>query len=97
MLGELVRVPKHRATAGALIRPGQSSQAIPFKDDLVKFIAAADRASERDVRADHTGNRANANDSLPIVGRHYAQQWPGGTRLYRGLTHADGGPPAVII
>ena len=52
--GEFLRVPKHGATAGALIRPGQSSHAIPFKNDLVKLIAAADRAGKRDVHADHT-------------------------------------------
>jgi len=52
---ELVRVPKHRAVAGALIRAGHSAHTIgPLKNDLVEFIAAADRASERKVEADHS-------------------------------------------
>jgi hypothetical protein len=49
---EFLRIPKH--AAGALICPGQSSHAVPFKNDLVKLIAAADRAGEGDVHADHT-------------------------------------------
>src|SRR6266704_1152030 len=46
--GEFSRVPKHGAATGALIRPGQSSHAVPLKNDLVKLVTAADRARERD-------------------------------------------------
>jgi hypothetical protein len=51
---ELVGVPEHGAAPDALISPGHSSHAVrPFKNDLVEFIAAADRASEREVEANH--------------------------------------------
>jgi len=52
--GEFVRVPKHSAATGALIGSGQSSDTVPLKNDLVKFITAANRAGERDVHVDHT-------------------------------------------
>lgn len=54
MRRELVGVSKHGATAGALKSACHSAHAVgPFKNDLVKFPAAADRASEREVQADH--------------------------------------------
>jgi hypothetical protein len=49
--GESLSIPKHSAASGALIRPSQASNAVPLKDDLVKLIAAADRAGEGDVHA----------------------------------------------
>ena len=62
MRGEFLRVLKHDATTCALIRPGQSLHTVgPLIGDLVKLIAAADRAGERDVQADHICIRIQYN------------------------------------